>query len=205
MTQPPDKRPIEIESVRETRIIKFARPDLKNRLSVSVLEALEESFLECSADPACACIIITGSGDTFAAGANLAEVANLSNREALGFAQRGQRVFRTIRNATQKTVAAVNGYCMGGALDLALSCDKRIVSPAAVFAHPGVKLGIITGWGGTQLLPRLIGRKNAFHLFLTADRIDASEALRIGLADEVTKDPLRRSIEYCREGTCESF
>lgn len=199
MTHDPEKCPIEVESDGDIRIIRFSRPDHKNRLSVSVLQVLEEAFTRVSSDPECTNIIVTGSGDSFAAGADLAEVSKLSKREAFEFARRGQRVFRRIRNASQTTVAAVNGYCMGGALDLALSCDKRFVSASAVFAHPGVKLGIITGWGGTQLLPRLIGQKNAFRLLLTADRIDASEALRIGLADEMAVDPLKRSIEYCRE------
>jgi len=87
------------------------------------------------------------------------------------------------------TIAAINGYCYGGALDLALACDRRIASPKATFCHPGVGLGIITGWGGTQRLPRLIGTANASMMFFTAMPIDAKEALRIGLIDEIKKDP----------------
>jgi enoyl-CoA hydratase len=88
------------------------------------------------------------------------------------------------KNAT----AFVNGFCFGGALDLALSCKKRIAAPNATFCHPGANLGIMTGWGGTQRLPRLIGEAKALEMFLTAKRVDAIEALRIGLVDEISEE-----------------
>ena len=85
---------------------------------------------------------------------------------------------------------------MGGAFDLALSCKKRIASPNSVFAHPGAKLGIITGWGGTQLLPRLVGKKNALEILLTAKKISAEEALKIGLIDEINENPLEKAFGF---------
>jgi enoyl-CoA hydratase/carnithine racemase len=96
---------------------------------------------------------------------------------------------QTIANASQVTIAAINGYCMGGALDLALACDIRVASSTAVFAHPGAKLGIITGWGGTQRLPRIIGRTRALEMFATARRIDSKQALQAGLVTRV-QDPV---------------
>lgn len=99
-------------------------------------------------------------------------------------------------SASEKlTIAAVNGFCFGGALDLALSCDKRIAAPEAEFSHPGVNLGIITGWGGTQRLPRLVGAAAALEMFMTAERVSAEKALRIGLIDAVSADPLRSALE----------
>jgi enoyl-CoA hydratase len=92
------------------------------------------------------------------------------------------------------TIAAVNGYCFGGGLDLALACKVRIASPNAQFCHPGVGLGIITGWGGTQRLPRLIGESCALELLLTASRISAEEALKIGLVDAIIDDVLKAAL-----------
>jgi enoyl-CoA hydratase/carnithine racemase len=98
-------------------------------------------------------------------------------------------------NASEKeTIAAVNGFCFGGALDLALACDKRIASPNAVFSHPGANLGIITGWGGTQRLPRLVGEAKALEMFMTAKRVAANEALKIGLIDKISENPLAETL-----------
>jgi enoyl-CoA hydratase len=93
-------------------------------------------------------------------------------------------------------VAAVNGYCMGGGLDLALACQQRIGSPHAVFGHRGAALGLITGWGGTQRLPRLVGRAKALEMFVAAEKIHAAEALRIGLLDFLADDPVREAVQY---------
>lgn len=100
-----------------------------------------------------------------------------------------------ISSSEKQTIAAVNGFCFGGALDLALSCNKRIAAPNAEFSHPGVSLGIITGWGGTQRLPRLVGEANALEIFLTAKRMSAEEALRIGLIDAVSEDLISDAVK----------
>ena len=90
--------------------------------------------------------------------------------------------------------AAISGYCMGGGLDLALACHRRIASPRAVFGHRGAALGLITGWGGTQRLPRLVGKGRALQMFLAAEKIHAAEALRIGLVDAVAEDPVAEAV-----------
>ena len=103
-----------------------------------------------------------------------------------------------IADAPQLTIAAINGYCMGGALDLALACDIRLASSEAVFSHPGAKLGIITGWGGTQRLPRIVGRARALELFATARRITSLEALQNGLVTQVEDPVVECAIATCR-------
>src|SRR5690606_19707953 len=103
---------------------------------------------------------------------------------------RGQRLMNMIANAEARTIAAVNGYCFGGGLDLALACDERLASPIAEFCHPGGSLGIMTGWGGTQRLPRLVGEAAALEMFLTGKRVGAEEAKRLGLVDKIRVDPL---------------
>jgi enoyl-CoA hydratase/carnithine racemase len=99
-----------------------------------------------------------------------------------------------------KTVAAVNGFCFGGALDLALACDMRIASPNALFSHPGASLGIMTGWGGTQRLPRMIGEAAAIEMFFTGRRVNAAEALTLGLVDAVADDPVPSAIRIVENG-----
>lgn len=131
----------------------------------------------------------------FASGADLREIADVAEDEAREFSRRGQALMNKIAGCGCETIAAVNGICFGGALDLALSCDRRIASPDALFSHPGANLGIITGWGGTQRLPRLIGRGRALEMFFTAKRVGADEALTIGLVDEISDDPLRSALK----------
>jgi enoyl-CoA hydratase/carnithine racemase len=143
-------------------------------------------------------LIFTGTDDVFASGADLREIASVSADEAESFARRGQKLMNMIGDLDTSTIAAVNGYCFGGAIDLALACDRRLASQAALFSHPGANLGIITGWGGTQRLPRLIGEANALEMFFTAKRVDSGEALRLGLVDMVVSDPLTEALNSPR-------
>jgi enoyl-CoA hydratase len=179
---------ITVETRNETAIIRFTRPELRNPLSVGVMLSLDSILDSLTSDPSIREIIFTGSGDVFASGADIREIALLNPQDARGFALRGQRIMQKIADLQPITIAAVNGYCYGGALDLAIACDKRIASPNAMFCHPGAGLGIITAWGGTQRLPRLIGLANASSMFFTAAPINVEEALRIGLIDEIKKD-----------------
>ncbi len=190
-----EQKPLQIEIVNKYAIIRFIRPEKKNPLSVKTLEILEENFVKLNSNKKIKTIIFTGSGNTFAAGANLNEVAELNEKSAVGFGLRGQNLMQKIYYSKKNTIAAIDGFCMGGALDLALSCKFRFASERAVFAHPGAKLGIITGWGGTQLLPRLIGKKIALEMFVTAEKVDAERALRIGLIDKINKNPLAYAIK----------
>ncbi|HLM02568.1 MAG TPA: enoyl-CoA hydratase/isomerase family protein [Pyrinomonadaceae bacterium] len=176
-------------------IVRFNRPEIKNPLSVATLEELERIFNVLNSDASVEKIIFTGSGDTFASGANLKEVAALNVETAREFGLRGQNLMRKIYKSEKLTIAAVDGFCMGGALDLALSCRKRIASPRSVFAHPGANLGIITGWSGTQVLPRLIGKKKAFEMFLTAKKVSADEALKIGLINQISETVVETALE----------
>lgn len=184
-----------IEQTGKTIVIRFNRPEIKNPLSVEILNQLERIFSVYNDSPKIEKIVFTGSGGAFASGANLNEVANLNSETAREFGLRGQNLLRKIYLSEKKTIAAIDGFCMGGALDLALSCQNRIASARSVFAHPGASLGIITGWGGTQLLPRLIGKKQAFEMFLTAKKVSAVEALAIGLLDEISENPLQSALK----------
>ena len=139
-------------------------------------------------------LIITGNEKFFSAGADLNEIARLSGPEAFAFSRRGQELTRAVDGFPVPVFAAIRGYCMGGGMDLALACDYRIAAPNAVFGHRGASLGVITGWGGTQRLPRLIGRARALQMFLLAEMVAAEEALRIGLVDALAGDPVEDSL-----------
>jgi enoyl-CoA hydratase/carnithine racemase len=186
------KQNIALESYENALVIRFSRPEIRNPLSIEVLHELDEIIENVSANSSIKNIIFTGTDDIFASGANLREIAEVTAETAREFALRGQALMNKITESPQTTIAAVNGPCFGGALDLALACDIRIAAPRAVFCHPGANLGIITGWGGTQRLPRLIGEARALEMFLTAKQVSAEEALRIGLITEVTENPADR-------------
>ncbi len=185
---------LETEIIDRSLVVCFTRPEIRNPLSVSVLTQLHEIM-----DRSCTVedydtLIFTGTGDTFASGADLREIAGVTSETAMEFARRGQDLMGKIAGLPQNTIAAINGFCFGGALDLALACDRRFASPNAKFAHPGAGLGIITGWGGTQRLPRLIGQTAALEIFFTASPIDTEKALRLGLIDGIDDDPLARAL-----------
>ncbi len=132
-------------------------------------------------------LIITGAGKTFVAGADIAEMADKSQEEGERFSLLGQSIFNKIERLDIPTIAAVNGYALGGGCELAMACDFRIASTNAVFGQPEVNLGIIPGYGGTQRMARLIGKANAMYLILTAEMITAQEAFRMGLVQKVVE------------------
>jgi enoyl-CoA hydratase len=166
-------------------IVRFNRPAERNPLSLDTLQELADITSRLFPRDDIQTLIFTGTDDVFASGANIRELAQLDVAAALEFSKLGQDLFQTIADARQMTIAAINGYCMGGALDLALACDIRVASKGAVFSHPGAKLGIITGWGGTQRLPRIIGRTRALEFFATARRFTSLEALEMGLVSHI--------------------
>lgn len=172
-------------------IVRFNNVAERNPLSIKVLEELH-SILDNCLENGPLRIVFTGTGDIFASGANLREIALVNGESAPEFARRGQTLMDKI--ARLDSTAAVNGLCFGGAFDLALACRRRIASPNAQFSHPGGNLGIMTGWGGTQRLPRLVGEAKALEIFLTGKRVGADEALRIGLIDAVAADPLEFAL-----------
>ncbi|MGI8735201.1 MAG: enoyl-CoA hydratase/isomerase family protein [Pyrinomonadaceae bacterium] len=176
-------------------IIRFNKPAERNPLSKVTLTNLKTALPAVLSSMKTQTIIFTGADDVFLSGANIREVAQLDSASATEFAQLGLDLFQSIACARQRTIAAINGYCMGGGLDLALACQVRIASVKAKFAHPGARLGMITGWGGTQRLPRLIGRTRALELLVTARMIDAAEALRMGLVDGVADPVIEHALE----------
>jgi enoyl-CoA hydratase len=180
-------------------ILRFANPQQRNPLSAATLKELQSALKELTEQLNLECFIFTGTADVFASGADIRELATLDRVNAQEFSSFGQEVFQAIAEAPQLTIAAINGYCMGGALDLELACDIRIASSNATFAHPGARLGIITGWGGTQRLPRTIGRAAALDMFLTARRIDAAGALRGGLVSRLVDDPVNAALAIFQE------
>lgn len=188
---------IDIVNHSETMIVRFTRPESRNPLSRIVVERLI-GIVDTIDVRTVRKLIITGSGEAFASGANLHEIAALSTEAAPDFARLGQSLMKKIDDLPLLVIAAVNGHCFGGALDLALSCDIRIASPDAKFAHPGAGLGIITGWGGTQRLPRLIGTALANEMFFSASPIDSNRALQIGLIDDIADDVLEVALKTFR-------
>ena len=164
-----------------TTIVTFNRPASRNSLSIATLHELDSLLSILVNKPALKTLIFTGVENVFLSGANIRELSSLDSVTAREFSSLGQKLFQRLTEAPQLTIAAINGYCMGGGLDFALACDIRLASSTAVFAHPGARLGIITGWGGTQRLPRLIGKARAIEFFVTARLLVSNEALRIGL------------------------
>jgi enoyl-CoA hydratase len=139
-------------------------------------------------------LAITGNEKFFSAGADLNELSQLTAAQAFEFSREGQALMMAIDHFPVPVIAAIRGYCMGGGMDLALACDYRIAAPNAVFGHRGASLGVMTGWGGTQRLPRLIGKARAMQMFLLAEMVKADEALKIGLVDAISDDPIKQVV-----------
>ncbi len=161
------------------------RPDKLNALNDATMAELGDAIDEANRRDDVGLVLLTGAGRAFVAGADISELASQSPIEAQRRARVGQQVFRRYETSPKPTIAVVNGFALGGGCELAMSCHVRIASDKAKFGQPEAKLGIVPGFGGSQRLPRLIGRGAALKLLLTGDMIDAAEAHRLGLADEV--------------------
>jgi enoyl-CoA hydratase len=166
-----------------------SRPDKLNALNATVIGELGAAIDQLRADPLVGGIILTGAGRAFVAGADISELQTHGAVSARALALRGQEVFRRFETSPKPTIAAVNGFALGGGCELAMACHVRIASDGAKFGQPEVKLGLIPGYGGTQRLPRLVGKGHALQLLLTGEIIDASAALRIGLVNCVVPAP----------------
>jgi enoyl-CoA hydratase len=172
------------------------------RLEHQVLAAIEQAIANLQASSELSGAVITGTARQFVSGAEIAELSRLTPVEAYEFARGGQRLLDQIDKSHKPVIAAIRGYCMGGGLDLALACRHRIAAPGAVFAHPGGAIGLLTGWGGTQRLPRLIGRVRALEMLTTGRRVEANEALNWGLVREiVAADKLIPEAIRCARAT----
>ncbi|MEL7610468.1 MAG: enoyl-CoA hydratase-related protein [Bacillota bacterium] len=166
-------------------IVTFNRPERLNALNARTLELFDGAIAELEKDDAVRAVILTGTGRAFIAGADIAELYAMDSSRAIGFNGRGSKIFRRLERMPKPVIAAVNGYALGGGLELALAADIRIASENAVFASPEAGLGQSPGFGGTQRLPRLVGIGLAKEMIFTCRKIDAFEALRIGLVNRV--------------------
>lgn len=163
------------------------RPKVLNALNCATFAELADAFEQLANDPAVRVVLLSGAGGrAFAAGADIGEIsATRDSLEGRAFALRGQQVFRQIETLDKPVIACIQGFALGGGCELAMACTFRIASEDAKLGQPEAKLGVIPGYGGTQRLPRLVGRSTALKLLLTGEIVSAPEALRIGLIDEV--------------------
>src|SRR3984885_5320003 len=167
-------------------VVTLDRPKVLNALNHVSMSELERVFLDIRQNPEIRAVLLTGAGEkAFIAGADIRELATLSALEGEQAALRGQRIFSLIENCGKPVIACINGFALGGGCELALACTLRIASSSARLGQPEVKIGIIPGYGGTQRLPRLIGKGAALKMILTGEPVSAAEALRMGLVDEV--------------------
>jgi enoyl-CoA hydratase/carnithine racemase len=165
------------------------RPKVMNALNKATIKELRTAFEDARDDSAVRGVILTGAGEkAFAAGADIAEIANNTAVEAEEATRRGQKLTDLIENLGKPVIAAVKGFALGGGCELAMACTTRIAAESAKFGQPEVKLGVMPGFGGTQRLPRLVGKGRALKLILSGEIIDAAEAYRIGLVDELEPD-----------------
>lgn len=178
-------------------IVTVNRPKVLNALNAATLADLDAAFTALGNDESVRVVLLTGAGDkAFVAGADISELAPMSDMEAQSHAEAGQAIFRRIEQLTKPVIACVNGFALGGGCELAMACTLRIASFEAKLGQPEVKLGLIPGYGGSQRLPRLVGRGAALKILLTGAIINAEEAYRIGLVDELAKsDELMQQAE----------
>jgi enoyl-CoA hydratase len=183
----PDGPPNVLYEVRDrTAWLTVHRPDKLNALNRETMKEIDGAVRAAAADPGVGILVVTGAGEkAFVAGADIAEMSVMSPEEAQEFSRFLQEVLGRLERSRKPVVAAVNGYALGGGLELAMACHVRIASETARFGQPEVGLGLIPGAGGTQRLPRIVGRGSALDLILRGEMIDAAEALRIGLVSRV--------------------
>ena len=179
---------ITTEVKNEVLIITINRPEKLNALNKQTIEELHETFVDAENDKSIRALIITGAGQkAFVAGADIAEFANYSVEEGKQLSSIGHfKIFNFIENYSKPVIAAVNGFALGGGLELAMACHIRVASTNAKMGLPEVSLGVIPGYGGTQRLAQLVGKGKAFEMIVTADMINAEDAYKWGLVNYVT-------------------
>lgn len=186
-----DYKNLAVEIKGSVLMVTISREKAMNALNNETIAEFKEMLATYAGNDDIKCMIITGAGKAFVAGADITEMAKLSSADATSLAQRGHDLMNSIQTFPKPTIAAVNGFALGGGCELAMACDIRLASEKAKFGQPEVNLGIIPGYGGTQRLARLVGRGKAMQLILTGDMIRVDEAYRIGLVDEIyTPDEL---------------
>lgn len=187
---------MDFQSYNSVAVLAFSPENPFPRLTRETLDELEQNLGEIRRSILFTGVVIAASGRSFSAGAEIEEVARLQGFEARQFAERGQRLMSLIASFPAPVVAAIRGHCLGGGLDLALACHNRVATYDASFGHPGGALGLMTGWGGTQRLPRLLGKPAALEILITGERIPAAQALTLGLVDELvpSRDLVERAV-----------
>ncbi len=182
----PDYRFIVVDEAEGLATVTVSRPDKLNALNADTVAELGEAFRALADERAVHAVVLTGAGEkAFVAGADIAELAQMGPVTGVAVSRQGQDVFRFIERMPKPVIAAVNGFALGGGLELALACHLRIAGENARFGFPEVKLGIIPGYGGTVRLPRLVGRARALQMILTGEMVKADEALAMGLVNDV--------------------
>ena len=167
-------------------VITITRPQVLNALNAGTIDELRRAVLELKEDPGVRAVILTGAGEkAFVAGADINELAEQSPAQGRARALRGQHVFDLIEHMGKPVIAAINGFALGGGCELAMACTLRIAAESASLGQPEVHLGLLPGYGGTQRLPRLVGRGVALDLLLSGRRVSATEALALGLVNRV--------------------
>ena len=176
---------VEVTKKDHIAVFTMNRPEALNALNKAVFTYLEVALDDVEKDDEVYVVIITGAGRAFIAGADIGEMAPMNVAEGLAFSELGNRILMRVDMMEKPTIAAVNGFALGGGCEMALACDIRIASEKAKFGQPEVGLGIIPGFGGTQRMARIIGTGPAMELIYTADTIDAQRALEIGMVNHV--------------------
>ena len=196
---------IKTKKEQTTTWITLNRPHKLNAINATMLQELSEALDTIEKDTNVRCVIITGEGEkAFSAGADITELQKLTQETAAEFSRKGQQVFSKIEALSKPVVAAINGYALGGGLELALACDFRLASIDAELGFPEMKLGIIPGWGGTQRLAWTVGVAEAKRLIMLGDRVKAEEALNMGLVDKVVPpNKLKAEAEALANRLCE--
>jgi enoyl-CoA hydratase len=178
---------LKIDRIGSIATLSINRPEALNALNYKLLVELKSAVDSISADDSVHVLILTGEGRAFAAGADIAEMKDMGPDQARGLAKLGLEVFRAVELMEKPSIAAVNGFALGGGCELAMSCDIRIASSKAKFGQPEVNLGVTPGFGGTNRLARLVGPAKAKEMIFTGDVIDALEAEKLGLVNMVTE------------------
>ncbi|MGY1631838.1 enoyl-CoA hydratase/isomerase family protein [Geodermatophilus sp. SYSU D01186] len=168
--------------------LELTRPDRLNAIRRQTLEELAAALTEIERAPEVGVVIVTGAGRAFCAGADIGEIDGQDQAAGDAFTREGQEVFDRLAASPVVSIAAVHGYALGGGLELAMACDRRIAASSAQVGQPEAALGHLPAWGGTQRLPRLVGRAAALRMMITGRRVPAAEALQLGLVDEVVAD-----------------
>jgi len=190
---------MELSTIDSVALLAFSPGDGYPRLTRAVLGELGDLLTTTQRAGLFRGVVIAANEESFATGAELEEIAPLAGIAAQEFARLGQKLYDQIERFPLPVVAAIRGYCLGGGLDLVLACHARVATYDASFGHPGVALGLLTGWGGTQRLPRLVGKAQALQILLTGERIPATQALTMGLVDELVSsaDLIEGAVRRC--------